>query len=209
MTTTTAPTAAGSTTPDDPRPAFLIAARIACNTVAGVSPARLAAPTPCTEFDVRALLGHLVGVFRRITSVAAGIPAIGQVPPMTDVPDDGWPAAAREALRDLEAAWADPAVLGRQMQLPFGTMSGAAALAGYTGEVSTHTWDLAVATGQTPAFDETVLTGAFAAIRSKLPMAQRPPVVPFADAVPVPDDAPLIDRLVAWQGRDPQWRAGT
>jgi hypothetical protein len=26
---------------------------------------------------------------------------------------------------------------------------------------------------------------------------------PFADAVPVPEDAPLIDRLVAWNGRWP------
>ena len=26
---------------------------------------------------------------------------------------------------------------------------------------------------------------------------------PFADAVPVGDDAPLIDRLVAWNGRTP------
>jgi hypothetical protein len=37
-------------------------------------------------------------------------------------------------------------------------------------------------------------------------MAERPPEIPFADAVPVPEDAPAIDRLVAWQGRDPHWR---
>ena len=27
--------------------------------------------------------------------------------------------------------------------------------------------------------------------------------VPFAEAVPTADDAPAIDRLVAWYGRDP------
>ena len=27
---------------------------------------------------------------------------------------------------------------------------------------------------------------------------------PFAEAVPVPGDAPAIDRLVAWNGRDPR-----
>ena len=42
----------------------------------------------------------------------------------------------------------------------------------------------------------------------KLPTAERPPEIPFGDAVPVPDDAPVIDRLVAWQGRDPHWRPG-
>jgi uncharacterized protein (TIGR03086 family) len=203
MTTTSVPAA---TTTTDPRPGFFTAARIACDTVAGVSPTQLTAPTPCTEFDVRALLGHLVAVLRRVASVAAGTPAVGQVPLVTDVPDDGWSAAVRAAVGDVEAAWADPAVLDRQMQLPFGRLPGAAALASWTGELSTHTWDLAVATGQSPAFDEQVLTGALAAVRVKLPTAERPPGIPFGNAVPVADDATVIDRLVAWQGRDPHWR---
>ena len=202
--TTNSPSLAPSTT--DPRPAFFSAARLACDTVAGVSPTQLSDPTPCTEFDVRALLGHLVAVFRRVTSVAAGIPAIGHAPLVTDVTDDGWGAAAAAAIHDMATAWADPAVLGLEMHLPFGTVPGAAALAMYTGEISTHTWDLAVATGQSPVWDDEVLATALTAVRRKLPMAARPPEVPFADAVPVPDDAPAIDRLVAWQGRDPAWR---
>jgi|tagenome__1003787_1003787.scaffolds.fasta_scaffold20953681_2 uncharacterized protein (TIGR03086 family) len=204
MTTTPLSPSTGT----DPRPAFFAAAQLACDTVAGVSPARLADPTPCTEFDVRALLGHLVAVLRRITSVASGAPAVGHPPLVTDVPDDGWAASARAALADVEAAWSDPAVLAREIRLPFGTLPGAAALASYTGELSTHTWDLAVATGQSPRWDEQVLTGALAAIHAKLPTAGRPPGVPFGDAFPVADDAPVIDRLVAWQGRDPQWRPG-
>src|SRR3954471_10585794 len=203
---TTTPAAPPTTA--DPRPAFFTAARIACDTVDGVSPARLADPTPCADFDVRALLGHLVAVLRRVASVGSGIPAGGQVPLVTAVADDGWGAAVRAAVGDVEAAWSDPAVLDRELQLPFGRLPGAAALASWTGELSTHTWDLAVATGQSPAWDEQVLSDALAAIHSKLPSAERPPGVPFADAVPVAEDAPLIDRLVGWQGRDPQWRPG-
>src|SRR4051812_141948 len=187
MTTTNASDRSLTT---DPRPAFRSAARTACDTVAAVSPGRLSDPTPCTEFDVRALLGHLIAVFRRVTSIAAGIPAIGHAPLVTDVPDDGWAAAARVAARDMETAWADPAVLSLEMQLPFGTLPGAPALAMYTGEVSTHTWDLAVATGQSPTWDEELLTGALAAVHRKLP-AERGPGIPFAAPVPVPDDAPL------------------
>jgi uncharacterized protein (TIGR03086 family) len=205
MTTTSAPDHSVST---DPRPAFLSALRTACDTVAAVSPGRLSAPTPCSEYDVRALLGHLVAVFHRVTSVAAGVPAVGHAPLVTDVPDDGWGPAARAAARELEEAWADPAVLQREMVLPFGTLPGAAALASYTGEVLTHTWDLAVATGQFPDWDDEVVSRALTAIRGKLPTAERPPGVPFADAVPVRNDAPVIDRLVAWQGRDPNWRPG-
>jgi uncharacterized protein (TIGR03086 family) len=200
ITTTPAPTTT------DPRPAFFAAARAACDVVAAVSPDQLTAPTPCTDYDVRALLGHLVAVFRRVTSVAGGVPAIGHAPLVTGVADDGWGAAARSALHDVEAAWADPAVLHREMVLPFGTLRGAAALAAYTGEVLTHTWDVAVSTGQSPVWDDEVLTDALAAIRNKLPAGTRGPGIPFADAVPVRDDAPVIDRLVAWQGRDPRWR---
>jgi hypothetical protein len=36
-----------------------------------------------------------------------------------------------------------------------------------------------------------------------MPPALRDFADPFADAVPVSDDAPLIDRLVAWNGRRP------
>ena len=204
MTTTTTTSPAPATI--DPRPDFFTAARIACDTVAGVSPKRLADPTPCANFNVRALLGHLVGVLHRVASVGSGAVAVGQVPPATDVPDEGWGEAARAALREIEAAWSDVAVLDREMTLPFGTLPGAAALAAYTGEVSTHTWDIAVATGQSPAWDEAVLTRALRATQVKLPSAERPPGVPFGNAVPVPDDAPVVDQLVAWQGRDPQWR---
>jgi uncharacterized protein (TIGR03086 family) len=191
----------------DPRPAFFSAVATACDVVAAVTPAQLHDPTPCTEYDVRALLGHLVAVLHRVTSIASGVPAIGSAPLVTDVPDDGWDAAARAAARDMTAAWADPAVLGLEMRLPFGVLPGAAALAMYTGEVSTHTWDLAVATGQAPVWDDEVITGAVAAVHRKLP-AERGPGIPFAAPVDVPDDAPPIDRLVAWQGRDPQWRPG-
>jgi uncharacterized protein (TIGR03086 family) len=207
--TTNASAPARPATPADPRPAFFTAARTACDVIAAVSPAQLPDQTPCSEYDVRALLGHLVAVLRRVTAVASGVPASATPRVLTDVPDDGWGAAARASLDEVETAWADDAVLAREMELPFGTLPGAAALVAYTGEISTHTWDVAIATGQSPAWDELVLTDALTALRGKLPTAERPAGVPFADAVPVPDDAPVIDRLVAWQGRDPHWRPGS
>lgn len=108
-------------------------------------------------------------------------------------------------------------VLQRTVRLPWKEDTGAAILASYVNEVTVHTWDLATATGQRPAWDPQVLSLAFDGIRF-MPgqnraamfeaMAQRVPALlrgaqPFADAVPVSDDAPLIDRLVAWNGRRP------
>jgi hypothetical protein len=88
----------------------------------------------------------------------------------------------------------------------------------YTNELTVHTWDLARATGQDPEWDPAVLEVSWAAIRSQLPMADRAPMWaearqylpegevwddPFANAVEVAEDAALIDRLVAWNGRTP------
>ncbi len=43
----------------------------------------------------------------------------------------------------------------------------------------------------------------FERMRPSMPPELRDFAAPFADAVPVPDGAPLIDRLVAWNGRRP------
>jgi uncharacterized protein (TIGR03086 family) len=191
----------------DPRPLFARAVATALDCVSGVRPDQLEAPTPCTDYDVRHLLGHLVAVLDRVTAVGRGedpfsVPIVAE-----GIPDDGWPAAVSVAAGRMTEVWSDAALLDRPLRLPFGTLPGAAALASYTGEVTTHTWDLAVATGQVPDWDAEVLSAGLAAIRHKLPSAERGPQIPFADAVPVAADAPLVDQLVGWQGRDPAWTA--
>jgi uncharacterized protein (TIGR03086 family) len=189
----------------DPRPAFASATETACAVAAAVRPDQLDDPTPCAEYDVRTLLGHLVAVLRRVAAVGRGESVFSVPRVATEVPDDGWAAAVGAAADDVRAVWADPALLERQLTLPFGTFPGAAALAAYTGELTAHTWDLAVATGQNPEWNPQVLAVALAAAQRALPADNRGPDVPFGPVVPVPDDAPLIDRLVAWQGRDPGW----
>jgi uncharacterized protein (TIGR03086 family) len=194
-----------SMTQTDPRPLFADALATAAATVAAVRPDQLTAPTPCTEFDVRALLAHLVAVVDRIAAVGRGADPFSVPFAIDPVADDAWEDALATAVTGQQAVWADDAVLGAVLTLPFGTLPGAAALTSYTGELVTHTWDLAVATGQTPRWSEPVLRASLASSHGKLPQAVRPPQVPFADAVPVPDDAPLIEQVVAWQGRDPRW----
>ena len=102
------------------------------------------------------------------------------------------------------------------MALPWIEGSGSEVLASYFSELTVHTWDLAVATGQQPDWDDTVVEAALEA-RQILPAENRRALyeeistamglaevaVPFAEAVPIPDDAPAIDRLVAWNGRNP------
>ena len=192
--------------PTDPRPAFATAVGTAVDAMGAVRPDQLSGPTPCTEFDVATLLGHLLSVLRRVAAVGRGESPFSVPQVSTDVPDDGWGAAARAAADDVLAVWTDDALLDRELTLPYGTHRGAVALATYTGELSTHTWDLAAATGQSPAWDDAAVAVGLAGTHHVLPAEGRGEFIPFAPAVPVAADAPLIDRLVAWQGRDPAWR---
>jgi len=183
--------------------------------IASVRPEQLALPTPCTEMDVRALLGHLVGVLDRIAALGRDddLFAIGD----GESPDDRWIDVWNAAADSAVDAWSDDATLGRPMALPWVQGLGGELLASYLPELTVHTWDLAVATGQQPEWDDAVLKTALVS-SDYLPAENRLALfeeisanmgldevaVPFAEAIEMPANAPAIDRLVAWNGRDPR-----
>lgn len=134
------------------------------------------------------------------------------------MPEDEWQALWLETAHQFEVAWADDKVLTRIMTLPWSELPGGEMLDTYLNEVVVHTWDLAVATGQDLTWDDDVVTVAFRSIEwmgenrqamfdevsAQMPEDQRPTPPPFLGPVPVPADAPMIDRLVAWNGRQPR-----
>ena len=73
----------------------------------------------------------------------------------------------------------------------------------YTTDVFMHTWDLARATGQDATLDAghcaELLTGMEPLDEMLRASGQ------YGPRVPVPDDAPSQDRLIAFIGRDPAW----
>jgi uncharacterized protein (TIGR03086 family) len=199
----------------DPRPVLDRAIATGAQVIAGVRPDQLSAPTPCPEMDVRTMLGHLVGVLDRIAALGNAGDPFAVVEAL--VPDDDWVDAWAAAGTRATDAWRHDAVLARPLALPWIQGSGAEVLTSYFSELTVHTWDLATATGQRPRWDDTVVTAAleappilpaenrravFEAISAARGLAEV--AVPFAEAVPVPADAPAIDRLVAWNGRDPR-----
>lgn len=210
---------AGELPDDDPRSAFADAVGVARQAIGGVRPDQLEDPTPCPDMDVRALLGHLVDVLHRVTALGRGQDPFA-LDARAPVADDAWSDAWQRAAHEVMVAWSDDAVLERTVVLPWSRGSGADTLCGYLNEVVVHTWDLAAATGQQPAWDERVLAEALAAIQRLLPVdgraarfaaaAEAAPdglrgfAPPFAEAVEVPAAAPLLDRLIAWNGRSPQ-----
>jgi uncharacterized protein (TIGR03086 family) len=187
---------------DDPRYVFARAVALAGWAIGAVSPSDLERPTPCAEFDVRRLLGHLVAVLRRVAVVGWGGDALS-VPLVIDgVADDGWVEAWSDAAQEAKQAWSDPALLASEVNLSWDSMPGAIALALCTSEVTVHTWDLARATGRHVDWDAEVLTVALRALRRVLPADERE-IAPFEAVIAVRPGASLLDQLVGWSGRQP------
>ena len=198
----------------DPRPLLERAVATAGSTIAAVRADQLSDPTPCPEMDVRRLVGHLIGVVDRVAALGHSEDPFAVVD--TTAPDADWTPTWSEASQRAVDVWADDRLLDSPMALPWIQGSGAEVLASYLSELTVHTWDLATATGQEPDWDDRVVDTALDQ-RKILPAENRRALfeqisssmgldevaIPFAEAVTVAEDAPAIDRLVAWNGRNP------
>ncbi len=169
--------------------------------VAGVREDQWDAPTPCTEWTVRDLVGHLVGGDRVFAAVLRGdaaspMEAARPADPLGDDPVAAYRAAADEMLAEFRR----PGVLERVVTLPIGPAPGVVAAQLRIVETLVHGWDLARATGQHLGFPDDIVERALELTRARL--SDVPPErSPFAPPQPVPDDAPPIDRLAAALGR--------
>jgi uncharacterized protein (TIGR03086 family) len=184
----------------DPRPAYRAALAWAEEKVRGVDPAVLDRPTPCSEYDVRALLGHLVATVVRARVIAEGGDPTTMPVVVTGVPDYGWAAELAAAIDKAMAAWSDDAVLDREATVPWGEVPGRQAIWGYLNEALVHGWDLAVATGQPSEADPAIAEAGLAVARQILPAHFRGGPVPFAEVVTSASDAGPTERLANWAG---------
>ena len=165
--------------------------------IAGVRPEQWVSATPCPEWTVRDLVGHLI-VGNRTFTVALRSEGTATA---DGVPPDDVLGAYRESVRDLLEAFALPGVLERMVTVPFGTVPGAVALHLRMTEALTHGWDLARATGQEAQSPDDLVEQELAFTRRAL--GDIPPErSPFGPPRPVDDHAPALDRLAALLGRD-------
>ncbi|MEI5523266.1 TIGR03086 family metal-binding protein [Streptomyces brasiliscabiei] len=181
--------------------------RIVARLVAAVGDDRLAGPTPCPEYAVRHLLGHLfhlTGAFRD-----AGRKDLGPTTdtgPQSALPDlgPGWREAFPQVLDELAEAWRDPAAWTGETRAGGVSMPGGIAAAVAADELVVHGWDLARATGQTYEPDPAALAATHSFLAASADDPSRGEI--FGPVVPVPDDAPLLDRVIGLSGRDPMWK---
>ncbi|MGV9316479.1 TIGR03086 family metal-binding protein [Streptomyces sp. NPDC003691] len=193
--------------PENNRPDLRPAAAAVARLLDGVADGRLGEPTPCPDYTVRELLGHLAGLATAFRD--AGLKDLG---PTTDTPPDNalpeladdWRTALPERLGQLGDVW-DSAEAWEGMTQA-GGVTFPAEIAGQVAlnELVVHGWDLARATGQPYDPPEAGLRVSYemlAATGDDDPMRG----TIFGPVVPVPGSAPLLDRVIGLSGRDPGW----
>ncbi|MBK3564087.1 TIGR03086 family metal-binding protein, partial [Streptomyces sp. MBT62] len=173
-----------NTNATDPRPLYTRATEQAAALIRTVRPEQLAGPTPCTEFDVRTLLSHIVGGTLRIATIGEGGDGMAVHPFVDGVADEGWPAAYEKARVRVLNAWADDTRLDAPVRVPWGEAPGRAALSGYLMENVTHTWDLSESLGHPLELDPELAEFALTIARRVLPDEQRDADTPFDTAQP-------------------------
>jgi uncharacterized protein (TIGR03086 family) len=152
--------------------------------------------TPCSEWKVRDLLGHLIGVVAGIGAAAGGRSS----PPPSGFELGPDPAAQfREAAAASLSAWRAPGVLERVIDGPAGPMPGTVLASINVLDTATHTWDLATATGQPAELPEAVAAAAVEASRMIVTPETRPGR--FGPELDAPAGASTTQRLVAFLGR--------
>lgn len=112
-----------------------------------VQTSQLNVRTPCEDFDVRSLMGHLIGTAHRGLATARRVPTRDIPHVITDVPDsESAPTYARLSA-SIREAWS-PLAADDTVVPPWGPCTALEAARGFTVETVTHGWDLADATGQ-------------------------------------------------------------
>ena len=172
--------------------------------VEGVRPDQFGLATPCTEWDVRALLNHLLGTLALGEALLLDAqPAVkvapGEVPDVDLVGHDPAQAYRLGTKALLVAAGGD--ALTRSHHTPLGEMPGAV-LGGFTTlDILVHGWDLAKATGQDPTLEPSLAEELLGFARETLSESTRGPRI--GPPVAVGADAPATERLVGYLGRQP------
>ncbi|AFM19727.1 TIGR03086 family protein [Mycolicibacterium chubuense NBB4] len=166
---------------------------------------QLSGATPCAGMSVAALVSHLGGLASAFAAAAGKrFGELTNTPPeVSEELDADWRSAYPRRLAELAAAWREPGAwegMSRAGGIDFpADVGGMIALT----EVVVHGWDLARATGQPYGVTDEILEAVLPHVAA---FAEQGPVEGlFAAPVPVAEDAPLLDRVVALTGRNPAW----
>jgi uncharacterized protein (TIGR03086 family) len=165
-----------------------------------VTPQALSRPTPCGDWDLRALLAHLNDSLRAMDE-AITVSRVDLVPPPLDPPGDPV-AGLRDRAGQMMGSWAnarapaDIAIADRALRPEIVAATGAV-------EVAVHGWDVYRACGSAVPVPPSLAEELLELCEVLVLESDRP--IRFARRVELsgPEEASPSDRLVAYLGRHP------
>jgi uncharacterized protein (TIGR03086 family) len=182
------------------------AAAEAARITAAITPGQLAGPTPCPEYDTRALANHLVAY----TGLGMELRARREQHPddlatRDFIAEPDWAAAYAQQLDRALAAWAEPAAWEGEIPMGESAMPADATARMLFLELVLHGWDLARATGQEYRADDATVRLLGDVVAEFADMYRQ--YKGFAEPVEARPGAGALETAVAQSGRDPYWRA--
>ena len=179
------------------------AARVVAGAAKAANSKTLEQATPCTDWDLRTLLNHMI----LWTSYSAERRAYGESVAEELMSKDftaepGYAQAYQAQIAKAVDAWSKPeAWEGDRNVMGSGTPAADIA-AMLIAEMVLHGWDIAQATGQDYHCDDAVARNVLKTVEAQGELFRQ--YQGFAAIVPVPADATAFDRALALSGRDPE-----
>ena len=168
--------------------------------IAGVREDQWDLPTPCPDYDVRALVNHVIGWVQVFDAGCSGREFNGD-PGSFRFGDD--PAGEfRAAASSLADGWREFG-LDRDVRIMSGELPGESAFNITVMEYLTHGWDLAIATEQPMPFNQDEANETLARAERTLPPEYRRDGRGFSEPVTIDPEATAVSRLAAFLGRQP------
>jgi uncharacterized protein (TIGR03086 family) len=169
--------------------------------IAGTTPDQMSNATPCTKWETRDLMNHLVGGGMVLGAALKAEPMeMDPDAPMPDLLGDDPSAAWAGAIQAFKDGADSPGAMERIAEIPVGSVPGSVVVDLISFDLLVHAWDLATATGQ--AFDppDEVVDSALEAAHMLLAPEFRDGDTFGAEVTP-PDGATKIETLAAFTGR--------
>ena len=167
-------------------------------TVRRVAADRWTNPSPCEDWQAKDVLAHNLEMNLMITGFTNGI---GAKRP-SGAPDDpvaGW----QPSFEGLLAALDREGSLQTVTATPWGEMPVDKFMGFAWVDPLIHTWDLAMATGQTPVLDAALTERAYRQLERAGDSLRGPGA--FGPAVAETEDMSMLNKFIAISGRDPNW----
>jgi uncharacterized protein (TIGR03086 family) len=173
--------------------------------VAGSTRTPKEAETPCPDWDLRTLLNHTI----LWTSYSAERRAHGESVAEELMSKDftAEPGYAQDYQAQIDKAvqaWSTPEAWEGDRSVMGNATPAADIGAMLIMEMVLHGWDVARATGQDYNCGDDLAQAVLQTVQQQGDMFRQ--YEGFAAVVPIPDDAPVFDRVLSLSGRDPNWK---